>query len=53
MSTELGNYVQRIEDLHGQVSDLIAGLPVEAFQLWKGGQSKPSPFWFERLPLDK
>jgi len=20
------------------------------YQLWKGGQSKPSPFWFERLP---
>jgi uncharacterized damage-inducible protein DinB len=23
------------------------------YQLWKGGQSKPSPFWFERLPSDK
>jgi uncharacterized damage-inducible protein DinB len=20
------------------------------YQLWKGGQSQPSPFWFERLP---
>ena len=23
------------------------------YQLWKGGPSKPSPFWFERLPSDK
>jgi uncharacterized damage-inducible protein DinB len=23
------------------------------YQLWMGGQSKPSPFWFERLPGDK
>ncbi len=23
------------------------------YQLWKGGQSKPSPRWFERLPSDK
>ena len=22
------------------------------YQLWMGGQSKPFPFWFERLPLD-
>lgn len=34
MSPELGNYVQRIEDLRGQVSDLIAGLPVEALD-WR------------------
>jgi len=23
------------------------------YQLWMSGQSKPSPFWFERLPSDK
>ncbi|GAB4527959.1 MAG: hypothetical protein Kow0063_03780 [Anaerolineae bacterium] len=23
------------------------------YQLWMGGQSKPSPRWFERLPSDK
>jgi uncharacterized damage-inducible protein DinB len=34
MLSELDNYVQRIEDLRGQVSDLIAELPVEALN-WR------------------
>ena len=34
MLSELDNYLQRIEDLRRQVSDLIAGLPVEALD-WR------------------
>ncbi len=34
MISELDNYLQRIEDLRGQVGDLIAGLPGEALD-WR------------------
>jgi uncharacterized damage-inducible protein DinB len=34
MSSELDNYLQRIEDLRGQVRDLIASLPAEALN-WR------------------
>ena len=34
MLSELDNYLQRIEDLRGQVRDLIADLPVEALN-WR------------------
>ena len=34
MLSELDNYVHRIEDLHRQVSDLIASLPAEALN-WR------------------
>ena len=34
MTSELNNYLQRIEDLRGQVGDLIAGLPGEALN-WR------------------
>ncbi len=34
MLPELDNYLQRIEDLHSQVCDLIADLPVEALN-WR------------------
>ena len=34
MFTELDNYLQRIEDLRGQVRDLIADLPAEALN-WR------------------
>ncbi len=34
MLSELDNYLQRIEDLRGQVCDLIAGLPAEALN-WR------------------
>lgn len=34
MHPELQNYLNRIEDLHGQISNLIAGLPAEALN-WR------------------
>ena len=34
MTSELANYLQRIEDLRGQMADLVAGLPAEALN-WK------------------
>ena len=34
MSTELANYLERLEDLRGQVSALVAGLPAEALN-WR------------------
>ena len=34
MISELDNYLERIEDLRGQVADLVAGLPAEALN-WR------------------
>ena len=34
MITELDNYLSRLDDLHGQVADLVAGLPAEALN-WR------------------
>jgi uncharacterized damage-inducible protein DinB len=34
VSTELANYLERLEDLRGQVSALVAGLPAEALN-WR------------------
>ena len=34
MLSELENYLHRIENLRGQISDLIAGLPAEALN-WR------------------
>ena len=34
MLTELQNYLQRIENLRGQISDLIAAMPIEALN-WR------------------
>ncbi len=34
MTTELANYLERLEDLRGQISGLIAGLPAEALN-WR------------------
>lgn len=34
MISELDNYLNRLDDLHGQVADLLAGLPAEALN-WR------------------
>lgn len=34
MIPELDNYLNRLDDLHGQVTDLVAGLPAEALN-WR------------------
>jgi len=34
MISELDNYLSRLDDLHGQVADLVAGLPAEALN-WR------------------
>ncbi|MGD8624069.1 MAG: DinB family protein [Anaerolineae bacterium] len=41
--SELDNYLQRLEDLRGQVRDLIAGLPAEALNWQPLGGSPDSP----------
>jgi hypothetical protein len=38
---------------HFWIAEVVVGHIQLTYQLWKGGQSKPSPFWFERLPSDK
>jgi uncharacterized damage-inducible protein DinB len=39
MITELDNYLSRLDDLHGQVADLVAGLPAEALN-WRPIEGK-------------
>ena len=39
MTGELANYLERIEDLRGQMGDLVAGLPAEALN-WRPIQGK-------------
>jgi uncharacterized damage-inducible protein DinB len=39
MITELDNYLNRLDDLHGQVADLVAGLPAEALN-WRPIEGK-------------
>lgn len=39
MTGELANYLERIEDLRGQMADLVAGLPAEALN-WRPFQGK-------------
>jgi uncharacterized damage-inducible protein DinB len=39
MISELDNYLNRLDDLHGQVADLVAGLPAEALN-WRPIEDK-------------
>jgi len=39
LTGELANYLERIEDLRGQMADLVAGLPAEALN-WRPFQGK-------------